>query len=246
MDDPKVIFNFFEKEIDEVLSLASKLEFDSTQVLHQHVISLYGSIIELSSSIKVLYQSDHFTAIPVLLRTILEAFVDLCNLCQDPKYGYSLIMNSQHESLRFLKAAQNDQNVYANMIAQDPNIDEQIASFEAKIDVLKKNGNKRLKVRERFEKADMGDEYQTIYNMLCTASHNDIRALRTRHLVISGESFSLEIFKEEDTQNMYESLGIASELLWRATNDIHGLLNSGKDKEIQSLRDDLNKIRGDA
>lgn len=92
----------------------------------------------------------------------------------------------------------------------------------------------------------MGDEYQTIYNMLCTASHNDILALRTRHLVISGESFSLEIFKKEDIKTMYESLGIASELLWRATNEIHGLLKSGKDKEIQSLRDDLNKIRGDA
>ena len=182
---------------------------------------MYGSIVELSSSIKVLYQYGHFTAIPVLLRTILEAFVDLHNLCQDPKYGYFLTMNSHSESLGFLKAAQNDQNVYANMIAQDPNIDEHIANFEKKIKVLKTNGNKRLNVRERFEKADMGDEYQTIYNMLCTASHNDILALRTRHLVISGESFSLEIFKKEDIKTMYESLGIASELLWRATNEIH-------------------------
>lgn len=246
MDDPKVIFEYFEKEIEEVQYLASELEFDSTHALHQHVISLYGSIIELSSSIKVLYQSGHLTAIPVLLRTILEAFVDLCNLCQDPKYGYSLIMNSHNESLRFLKAAQNDQNIYTNMIAQDPNIDEHIANFEAKIDALKTNGNKRLNVRERFEKADMGDEYQTIYSMLCTASHNDIRALRTRHLVIDGKSFSLEVFKKEDTQAMYEFLGIASELLWRSTNEIHGLLASGKDKELKSLRDDLNKIRGDA
>lgn len=45
---------------------------------------------------------------------------------------------------------------------------------------------------------------------------------------------------------MYEQLGITSELLWRATNEIHGLLKSGQDKEIQSLRDDLNKIRGDS
>lgn len=246
MDDPKIIFSFFEKEIEEVLSLASKLEFDSGHALHQHVISLYGSIVELSSSIKVLYQSGHFTAIPVLLRTILEAFVDLCNLCQDPTYGYSLIMNSHNESLRFLKAAQNDQNVYANMIAQDPDIDEHISNFETKIGTLKTNGHKRLNVRERFEKADMGDEYQTIYNMLCTASHNDIRALHSRHLVISGRLFSLEIFKKEDTQTMYEQLGIASELLWRATNEIHGLLKSRQDKELQSLRDDLNKIRGDA
>jgi len=246
MSEPEEILVFFEKEIEEVLSLASKLKFDSSHVLHQHVVGLYGSIIELSSSIKVLYKSGHFSAIPVILRTILEAFVDLRNLCQDHKYGYSLTMNTSKESLKFLKAAKDDMNVYAEMIASDPDIDNHITKFYEEIKILKDKGIKEIRIKEKFEQASMASEYQTIYHMLCAATHNDIRALRARHLVISDGSFTFEIFKNEDKEAMCDFLGIASELLLRATYEIHGLLNSGKDNELQSLRKELNNIRGDA
>ncbi|MBW2612882.1 MAG: hypothetical protein JRE12_11065 [Deltaproteobacteria bacterium] len=240
------ILGFFEKELEDVLSLASEIKFDSNHALHQHVVSLYGSVIELSSSIKVLYKSGHYSTISLVLRTILEAFVDLRNLCRDPKYGYSLTINSYKESLNFLKTAKDDQNVYTEMTARDPNVDQHIANIEKKNERLKSNGYKGINIRGKFEKADMLDDYLTIYNMLCADTHNDIRALRARHMVIGEDSFSLEFFKQEDTEAMYNYLGIASELLLRATYEIHSLLDSGKDKELQSLRDDLNQIRGDS
>lgn len=246
MADTKEIRRYLNKEIESVLDLASELEFDSKHALHQHVISLYGSIVELSSSVKELYDAGHYSTIPVVLRTILEAFVDLCNLCKDPKYGYSLTINSALESIKFLRVAKDDENAYTRMIAGDPNIDVHISDFEKQIVSLKAKGNESVKIKGKFEKAGMLDEYLTIYNMLCAATHNDIRALRARHIVIEKDSFSLEIFKQEDTETMRELLGITSELLLRATFEVHALLGSKKDEELQSLRDDLNKIRGDA
>lgn len=246
MADAKEIFRYLNKEIEAVSDLASELKFNSTHPLHQHVISLYGSIVELSSSVKELYVACHYSAIPVVLRTILEAFVDLRNLCKDPKYGYSLTINSSNESIRFLKAAKDDENVYAEMISRDPNIDVHISNYEKQVESLKAKGSKGLNIREKFDEAGMLDEYLTIYNMLCAATHNDIRALRARHIVIEKDSFSLEFFKQEDSETMYEFLGITSELLLRATYEVHALLGSKKVEELQSLRDDLNKIRGDA
>lgn len=245
MVDTKEIFSYLRKEIEAVSNLASELKFDSTHPLHQHVVSLYGSIIELSSSVKELYVAGHFSAIPVVLRTILEAYVDLRNLCMDPKYGYSLTINSSKESIKFLKAAKDDKNVYARMIARDPDIDKHISDYEQQIESLKGKGSKGLTIKDKFDKADMQDEYLTIYNMLCAATHNDIRALRARHIVIEERAFSLEIFKQEDSETMYEILGITSELLLRATYEIHALLGSKRDEELQLLRSDLNKIRGD-
>ncbi len=246
MSEMKEILNFFDKEIDEILSLAAELKFDSGHVLLQHVIGLYGSIIEMSRSIKVLYVNGHFTPIPVVLRTMLEAFVDLTNLCKDPKYGYSLTINSKKELLKFLNAAQDNQNVYTIMSDKNPNLDKDIADFKGQIEELKADGIKGINIKDKFKKADMLDEYLMIYNRLCACTHNDIQALRARHLVLDKNSFSIEFFKKEDTQSMYESFGIASELLLRATYEIHCLLKSGKEKELQSLRDDLNEIRGDA
>jgi len=238
----KEILVYFEKELEEVMSLATELKFDSSHALHQHVISLYGSIIEFSSTIKELYKSGHHSAIPVVLRSILEAFVDLKNLCQDPKYGYSLTINSNKESLKFLKAAKDNQHVYAELVARDPDVDQHINNFEKEINSLRNKGNKGVSIRCKFEKVGMAYEYQTIYSMLCAATHNDIRALSARHMVINEDSFSLEIFKKEDFDTIYESFGIASELLLRATYEIHGLLNSGMENKLKLLRDNLNKI----
>ncbi|MBW2632885.1 MAG: hypothetical protein JRE14_01920 [Deltaproteobacteria bacterium] len=112
-------------------------------------------------------------------------------------------------------------------------MDQHIANIEKKNERLKSNGDKGIDIRGKFEKADMLDDYLTIYNMLCADTHNDIRALRARHMVIGEDSFSLEFFKQEDTEAMYNYLGIASELLLRATYEIHSLLDSGKDKELQ-------------
>ncbi|TAL23730.1 MAG: hypothetical protein EPN94_08825 [Nitrospirae bacterium] len=233
---------YFEKELEEVMSLATELKFDSSHALHQHVISLYASIIEFSSTLKDLYQSGHHSAIPIILRSILEAFVDLKNLCKDPKYGYSLTINSNKESLKFLKAAKDNQDVYAELVAHDPDVDQHINDFEKEVNSLKNKGNKGVSIKDKFEKGGMAYEYQIIYSMLCAATHNDIRALRTRHMVINEDSFSLEIFKKEDVDTIYESFGIASELLLRATDEVHGLLNSGMENKLKVLRDDLNKI----
>lgn len=242
MCDSKEILVYFEKELEEVSSLAKEFRFDSSHALHQHVVSLYGSIIEFSSTIKELYKSGHHSAIPIVLRSILEAFVDLKNLCQDPKYGYSLTINSREESLRFLKAAKDNQKVYAELVAQDPDFDLNYSNLKKEIESLKSKGNKGVSIRKKFDDAGMANEYQTIYSMLCTATHNDIRALSVRHMIIDGDSLSLEIFKKEDIDTIYEFFGIASELLLRASYEIHGLLNSGKENKLKLLRDNLNKI----
>ena len=233
---------FFEKELEEIMSFASELKFDSKHILHQHVVSLYGSIIEFSSTIKELYTSGHHSAIPIILRSMMEAFVDLKNLCQDPKYGYSLTINSRNESLRFLKAAKENPQVYSELKARDPDFEQHIISLKNEVDDLKNKGNKALNIRDKFEKVCMAHEYQTTYSMLCTATHNDMRSLIERHMVIDSDTVSLEIFKEEDIDTLYELFGIASELLLRASYEIHGLLNSGEKNKLNSLRDELNRI----
>lgn len=242
MSKQKATLVFFEKELKEVMSLATELKFDSSHALHQHVIGLYGTIIEFSSTLKELYKSGHHSAIPVILRSILEAFVDLKNLCQDPMYGYSLTINSSKESLKFLKAAKDNPRVYAELIAHDPDVDQHIINFETEIKSLRSKGNKEVSIKEKFEKIGMAYEYQINYRMLCAATHNDIGALRERHMVIDGDSFSLEIFKNEDVDTIYESFGIASELLLRSTYEVHGLFNSGQENRLKLLRDELNKI----
>lgn len=240
-----IVIEFLEKEISKLSRLATEFKFDASHPLHQHTTSLYGTILELSSSLIPLYKTEHYSGIPILLRAILEAFVDLENLCRDPKYGYSLTIGNIKESLKFLRVAIDDDNVYMSLIAQAPDLNDRIAALESEMEGLKAKGHQGLNKRQRFIKAGMEDEYRTIYNTLCSAAHNDLRSLRSRHMVIDEGSFSIEYFKTADDEELEVYFGIASELLLRASFSIHNLLKSGKSSELQKLRVELDKIRED-
>jgi len=235
-----------QRSLDELICLAESFSFDGTHKLYANAIFLYGSIIELSSSLNPLLISEHYSAIPVILRSILEAYVDLENLCKDPKYGYSLEIKYIVKILKFLNEARNEKNTYLDIIAQAPDYDEQLSRMEAEKERLINLGYKDLNKFERFSKAGMENEYRTIYNWLCCASHNDYRVLRDRHLELEKQGTTFHFFKEADFQDMEVFFGIASELLLRASFAIHTLLSSNKLTELSRLRAELDVIRGDA
>lgn len=246
MGDFNAVESYYQRSLDKLIKLAASLTFDGTHPLHANAVSLYGSVIELSSSLLPLMKTEHFSTIPVVLRSILEAYVDLENLCKDHKYGYSLEIKYLVESLKFLKEARNEKNAYLELIAQAPDYEERISKMESEKNRLLQLGYKDLNRFQRFSKAGMENEYRTIYNWLCCASHNDYRALRERHFVRGAQGPTFHFFKEADIHDLEMFLGISAELLLRASIAIHTLLSSGKSAELTTLRAELNKIRGDA
>lgn len=202
MGDFEAIENYYQRSLDKLIELAATFTFDGTHPLHANAVSLYGSVIELSSSLIPLVKTEHFSVIPVVLRSILEAYVDLENLCKDPKYGYSLEIKYLAENLKFLKEARNENNAYLEKIAQEPDYEERISEMEAERSRLIKLGYKDLNRFERFSKAGMENEYRTIYNWLCCASHNDYRALRDRHFAVGEKGPTFHFFKEADIHDL--------------------------------------------
>jgi len=240
------VFDFYEALLENLLHLAGRFGFDAEHQLHLNAVALYGSILELSSSLKPLYKSEHYSSVPIILRSLLEAHVDLENLTNDPKYGYSLDLSYLKESLKFLKEAKNDQNTYMEIISQKPDVDDRINNFESEIAVLEGKGYKIFNNFEKFEKAKLKKEYRTIYNMLCCASHNNYRSLRDRHMSFNNGELKVEYFKKPDFEELEIWFGVTCEILVRASFSIHGLLKSTVMPELQALREKLNKIRGEA
>jgi len=236
---------YYRKSLDALLNYAKSLTFDGTHPLHVSTVSLYGSILELCGSLIPLLETEHYSTIPVVLRSILEAYVDLENLCIEPTYGYSLEIKSLIENLKFLKEARNEKNIYLGIIAEAPDLDERISNMEKEKIRLMGLGYKDLNKFERFHKAGLDNEYKTIYNWLCCAAHNDYRALRDRHLESQEQGLKIFYFKEADFQELENLFGVASELLLRASIAIHTLLSSDKIPELALLREELDKLRGD-
>ena len=89
--------DFLSKFHDEVIILAPKLKFDPQRESHSAIMMLLLSIVEMSGSCILLFQNKQITTIPILLRFILEALVDLRNLTKDENYFYNMRASYLHE-----------------------------------------------------------------------------------------------------------------------------------------------------
>ncbi len=241
----KAVETYYRKLLTDLLKHAARFTFDGTHPLHVSTVSLYGSILELGGSLIPLLDTEHYSTIPIVLRSILEAYVDLENLCKDPKYGYSLEIKTLIEGLKYLREARKEKNVYLSIIAEAPDLDERLSGMEAEKNHLISLGYKDLNKFERFLKAGLENEYRTVYNWLCCAAHNDYRTLRERHLEKQEQGLEIYYFKEADYQELENLLGIASELLVRASIAIHSLLNSAIMDDLNGLRVELDSLRSD-
>lgn len=236
------IVNFLKQAHDDVLEYIKGLSFDKTHRLHLHIILLYCSIVELTTSLIVLLDKSLGAGVPVLVRSLMEAYIDLVNLINNPKYGYGLEIKYCSEWLKVLEDAKRGRNPFLKEISNLENLDQALTEISERQKQLEKE-YKAPRVIDRFESAGMKDEYRSIYNFLCCHSHNDFRSLIDRHVEIKGDDSSVVLFKKQDFQEMLEYVILTCELLIFATEKVHEFFKSDVMPKVEELRKSLDEIR---
>src|SRR5687768_10644039 len=77
---------FGEEAVDTIVREAQRFRFDAENELHVTALGLHNTIVELCAGCLVLADTNRATGIPILLRSMYEAFVDLSNLLSDASY----------------------------------------------------------------------------------------------------------------------------------------------------------------
>ncbi|MGM0988799.1 MAG: DUF5677 domain-containing protein [Pseudomonadota bacterium] len=167
----------YRQEIQKSLELAKHLKFDKKHPWHRSLVALYGALIEYSDSLIHLVEYKKPVAIPVIFRSLIEAYVDFKNLAEDRRYGYHMEASYAKEWLRVLENADGSGNPYLAEIGEDPQRAAQVQEQSEKLAQLKANGFEPLSHFSKFQRAGMAEEYRSIYNFLCSHSHNNIRSL---------------------------------------------------------------------
>jgi hypothetical protein len=181
--------------------------------------------------------------VPSLFRTFLETYVEFHNLVRDPKYGYHIDANDSEQWLRVLKAARDGKNPYLSSISALPNLSEIIANTENELDSLKTRGFGPLSIRARFERANMLEEYESLYNFLCTEAHSNKCALINRHAEIAEDDYELVIYRNEPDARYVQYLDSAAGLLVSSTDSIHQKLETDAVEEVGLFRRELESVR---
>ena len=131
---------FLKKTHDELLEYSTKIIFNKKHSLHFSIIALYSSLIELAGCIVILVDNNGKIGVPVVFRTLLEAYVDLYNLIEDPNYGYYMEASHNKRWLKVLEEAEQASNPYLTSITEYSDLKGSINKCKQELGELKKRG----------------------------------------------------------------------------------------------------------
>jgi hypothetical protein len=210
------------------------LKFDKKHAWHSMLVALYCSIVEYSDTLLNLQKENKSIGLPLIARSLLEAYVDLKNLSEDKAYGYNLEVSYLTEWLRIAEEVGTLENPFLNAIGEAKEFGEQVTEWEAKLVEMKEKGAKKLNQFHKFELAGMTHEYRSVYNFLCAHSHNNKRSLLERFFVLNEDKtdFNLEMFRESESGDNQEYLVISEQYLILSSQIIHRVLETGLEKEF--------------
>jgi hypothetical protein len=169
MTGSEEIYNRCEDSLASILGLAlhflKTLRFDRKDPQHLFSICLYARLLELATACKALLEKNAVVGIPILLRSMFEADIDLTNLSKCPGYHKRMYASFLKEKLRLIKeAASSRPNPILESIRAKRNSKKDLCETQAELDrfIAEKNGP--IKNECRAELAGKLDEYRSNYN----------------------------------------------------------------------------------
>jgi len=235
---PEEHFEFLCHLHAESIDLATCLRFDKDHPWHRNLVCLYATILELTASACILIREGVSIGVPILLRSALEASLDFANLASDRKYGYYMEAAERHEWTKMLRHAKEGNNPFLTAMAKRSEADDALNRMSRELAELKKKGYRPLGPKEKFEKANMEPIYQSMYNDLCCDSHNNIRALITRHMDVPPhhEDFAVDFCPPIDFEGILPYVDTFCGIVMSTTETLHRILKTGSEVRINELK----------
>jgi len=231
--------------VDEAQSKLAELSFDKDAEQQLYSVCLYSTILDMSLSCLTLLEEQRVAAVPILLRSFLEAYVDFINVIKDESYVRMKYAAYLEERIKIHK------NILGNQTSPyfkdlTPLPDSQRGSLkkdQVELEQLKKEGKGPLNVWERFKRADLQNEYKGIYPLLCSHTHNSLSVLEDRHLEEQGsEGYCIVLFKKAKEEDLLKFLFTLGGVMINSSIVIHRLLKGPLVEEMQKFWEELEAL----
>jgi hypothetical protein len=171
----------------------------------------------------------------VILRSLLEACVDLRNVAHDAAYLKNMTAAQLGQQARGYREARRpgaEDNPYFRTLRSSG--EERAAEITAELEALREEGFEELSIRERFERAGEGNRYTSVYYLLCLDSHHNLGALERRHLIREKDGFGLGFFKPEGFVRLTLEADAVAVNVANAVADVSRLLD-GEVRDMDSV-----------
>lgn len=242
MDD---LLNRLKNVLGEAIEVVSLIRFNRDNPQHLYMVCLHGTVLEMANGCLSLYKTKNSTAVPVLLRAQLEAYVDLRNLSDSVDYLKFMNVAYLHEKKKMLGNAieRGKHNAYLETLANCEGLRANYYKVRAEIAESRGKGFKKLEVWERFEKAGLTDLYDAVYPVLCQHSHNNLNILEKRHLMEVDGTVKVSYFQTvEKEENLLFFVDTIAGVLADSTGQVFSVLGIDSER-LSKLKTRLEELR---
>lgn len=205
----------------------SNLKFDKNSEVHRTLVSLYASIIELTNSAILIRKAGAYTGMDVLLRSAMEAHVDLINLASNSEYLKAMLAVYHKEWIKLASDGVKGENPFLSYFRDNPEVVEKLDYHKAELKAFTDQYSIPTNF-DKFRMAGMENEYRSIYNSLCNDSHNNIRALTSRHFRIHDKGHELVIFDKPSREDLAATLDSFIAILNQSNYIMHDYFKSDR------------------
>jgi hypothetical protein len=234
--------------LDGALKILPTVKFDKHDPQHLAAICLYATIFQSVSDCFRLVEEPATVAVPIIMRSMLESYADLCAVIQDRDYPKKMLATFHQEQRKHLEdMLKFPGNPFHADVAThiDPGV--KLKEVQVESDKFRKEKHFPLSVFERFKLAGLSDLYRTVYWQLCLDAHNNIAALEQRHVRReTGSDFEVDIFAENSSHSLGMYYDTITAIFIDSSRQFYSLVGFAVPDVFGQLIAEFDKFRAEA
>jgi hypothetical protein len=238
------LVEFLQLTIESSAQAADSFRFNPADSRQLYAILLLYALTDHGRVELNLARAELFTGIGVITRSAIDAYADLCNVCDHPGYFENLEAADASHWKKFLEVASQGRVAALKALSESDLLPVGRRMYAEELRRLTAKGVRVLSIEQRFERAKLKDEYQSLYALLSAEVHNNLSGLRSRYIDRNDDDAWLVrpgMFSRHDhnygrpcTLNMGEMIVKGTEKVLRLLG--HGVaVISGAERELQRI-----------
>jgi hypothetical protein len=178
----KELIEFLKLSIRCAVRACDGLRYDFYTPTDRYAVLLLYATLDHGRSVIALAEAGTYTAIPIVTRTALDAYADIANLCDHPRYWENLKAADASKWKPLLERASQGDNPVLKAFSEDELLPIGRRHNSQELKELRARGVESLGIETRFERAGLTNEYESMYAILSAEAHNNVSNLQSRYI----------------------------------------------------------------
>ena len=176
------LIGFLELCVRSAVTACPALRYDPHEPRDRFAVLLLFAVLDQARAVLTLARAGAVTAIPIIARSALDAYIDIVNLVDHPRYWENLIAVDAEKWKGLLERTSQGGNPMLKGLSHDMLLPAGRRKYARELKALRAKGVQSLGIAERFDRAGLTHEYESVYSILSDEVHNNVSVLQSRYI----------------------------------------------------------------